>query len=272
LDDDRATAEADGDPGIDRLISMETIQRTITVGDADLYLEERGTGEPLVLLHGMTGTSGDWRHAFDLDELAQSFRVIALDARGHGRSTNPSGEFTFGGGARDVLAILDALGVRQAKAIGASLGAKTLLHIATQAPARIAAMILVSATPRFPEPTRALFREAALSEHSREEWDRMRILHVHGDEQIRRLWELPRRFAEDPTDINFTPDRLATITARTLIVSGDRDPFYPVELAVELYRAIPRSSLWIVPEAMHSPIFLAQREAFAAEAMRFLAA
>jgi aminoglycoside 6'-N-acetyltransferase I len=42
---------------------------------ADIYVEERGTGEPLVLLHGMTGTSGDWRHVFDLDKLARSFRV-----------------------------------------------------------------------------------------------------------------------------------------------------------------------------------------------------
>jgi pimeloyl-ACP methyl ester carboxylesterase len=136
------------------------------VTGADLYVEERGAGAPLVLLHGMTGTSGDWRHAFDLDRLAQSFRVIAPDARGHGCSTNPSGEFTFAGCARDVLAVLDALGVGQAKAIGVSLGAKTLLHVATRAPARITAMILVSATPRFPERTRALFREAALSEHS----------------------------------------------------------------------------------------------------------
>jgi pimeloyl-ACP methyl ester carboxylesterase len=251
---------------------MESIQRTITVGDADLYVEERGTGEPLLLLHGMTGTSGDWRHVFDLDELAQSFRVIALDARGHGRSTNPSGEFTFGGCARDVLALLDALGIERTKAVGVSLGAKTLLHVATQAPGRVAAMILVSATPRFPEATRALFREAALSQHSQEEWNRMRTLHVHGDEQIARLWDLPRRFAENPRDMNFTSDQLATITARTLIVTGDRDPFYPVELSMEMYRAIPRSALWVVPEAMHSPIFLSQREAFAAEAMRFLAA
>jgi pimeloyl-ACP methyl ester carboxylesterase len=72
--------------------------------------------------------------------------------------------------------------------------------------------------------------------------------------------------------MNFTSDQLATITARTLIVTGDRDPFYPVELSMEMYRAIPRSALWVVPEAMHSPIFLSQREAFAAEAMRFLAA
>jgi pimeloyl-ACP methyl ester carboxylesterase len=202
---------------------MEIIVRKIKVSGADLHVEERGTGEPLVLLHGMTGTSGDWRHVFDLDQLARSFRVIALDARGHGRSTNPSGEFTFRGCAGDVLAVLDALGVEETKAVGVSLGAKTLLHVATRVPERVTAMILVSAKPRFPEPTRALFREAALSEHPRAEWDRMRTLHVHGDEQIARLWELPRRFADDPDDMNFTAAELATISARTLIVSGDRD-------------------------------------------------
>ncbi len=77
---------------------MDIIQHTIEVSGADLYVEERGTGEPLVLLHGMTGTSGDWRHVFDLDALAQRLRVIAPDARGHGRSTNPSGERTFARG------------------------------------------------------------------------------------------------------------------------------------------------------------------------------
>jgi pimeloyl-ACP methyl ester carboxylesterase len=252
--------------------AINILQHTIEVGGAELYVEERGTGEPLVLLHGMAGTSGDWRHVFDLDALARRARVITPDARGHGRSTNPGGEFTFAGCARDLFTVLDALGVERARAVGVSLGAKTLLHVATQAPGRMEAMVLVSATPRFPEPTRALFREAALSEHSPEEWARMRTLHVHGDEQIASLWALPRRFAADPGDMSFTQEELATISARTLIVSGDRDPFYPVELAVELYRTIPRSSLWVVPEAMHSPIFLSQREAFAAEAMRFLRA
>jgi pimeloyl-ACP methyl ester carboxylesterase len=251
---------------------MDIIHDTVKASGADLHVEERGAGEPLVLLHGMAGTSGDWRHVFDLDALGRRFRVITPDARGHGRSTNPGGEFTFAGCARDLLAVLDALGVERSKAVGMSLGAKTLLHVATLAPARIDTMVLVSATPRFPDATRALFREAALSEHSPEEWARMRTLHVHGDEQIASLWELPRRFAADPRDMSFTQEQLAAITARTLIVTGDRDPFYPVELALELYRTIPRSSLWVVPEAMHSPIFLSQRESFAAEARRFLAA
>jgi pimeloyl-ACP methyl ester carboxylesterase len=131
-------------------------------------------------------------------------------------------------------------------------------------------MILVSATPRFPEATRALFRAAASAEHGPDEWARMRTQHAHGDDQIARLWKLPATFAEDATDMAFTREKLQTISARTLIVSGDRDPLYPVELAIELYRGIPHSSLWVVPDGGHGPIFLAQREAFEREATRFL--
>jgi pimeloyl-ACP methyl ester carboxylesterase len=249
---------------------MEVRTKTITVDGAELYVEERGRGEPLLLLHGMTGTGSDWRHLFDLDALGQSYRVIVPDARGHGRSTVTDQPFTFGQCARDVFAILDALGAGGVRAIGLSLGAKTLLHLATSVPSCVGAMVLVSAAPRFPTATGALFRAAASTEHSAEEWSRMRALHIHGDGQIERLWRLPARLAEDDIDLSFTPADLAKITARTRIVSGDRDPFYPVELAVELYRSIPQSSLWVAPQGLHLPVFLAEREGFARTALSFI--
>jgi pimeloyl-ACP methyl ester carboxylesterase len=55
--------------------------------------------------------------------------------------------------------------------------------------------------------------------------------------------------------MDFTPPQLARIQARTLIVQGDRDPLYPVELSVEMANAIPNSSLWIIPNSGHGPIF-----------------
>jgi pimeloyl-ACP methyl ester carboxylesterase len=244
--------------------------RTITVDDADLHVEERGRGHPLLLLHGMTGVGADFRHLLDLDALAESHRVIVPDARGHGRSTGCSGDLTLAELARDVVAILDALEVPQACAIGLSLGALTLLHVATLAPDRVTAMVLVSAAHRFPEATRVLFREASLVARSPDEWTHMRGLHVHGDPQIERLWRLPARLAEDDIDHRFTVEQLGAITARTLLVTGDRDPFYPVEIAVELYRAIPRSSLWVIPDGLHLPVFLAERRAFAGRALEFL--
>jgi pimeloyl-ACP methyl ester carboxylesterase len=72
------------------------------------------------------------------------------------------------------------------------------------------------------------------------------------------------------TDMNFTPPLLSTITARTLIVHGDRDPLYPVSLAMEMYAAIPRSYLWVIPNGGHGPIFGEMAVSFIETALAFL--
>src|SRR4051812_34317110 len=126
----------------------------IDVNGFEMYLEERGEGQPLLLLHGGTGVGADWSLVFTGGDPA-GFRVIVPDLRGHGRSTNPARTFTFRQIARDVFALLDLLGIQSVNAIGLSAGAKTLLHMATQQPERIEAMVMVSATPYFPAQARA---------------------------------------------------------------------------------------------------------------------
>ena len=67
------------------------------------------------------------------------------------------------------------------------------------------------------------------------------------------------------------PPYLASIQARTLIVQGDRDPLYPVELSVEMAKAIPLSSLWIIPNAGHGPVLGERWPEFLKIASGFLA-
>lgn len=247
------------------------MERTISVNGIEMYVEERGQGEPLVLLHGFTGAGADWRHLFDLDELARRHRVIVPDARGHGRSTNPEGTFTHRQCARDLLAMADALGIARFRAIGLSLGGNTLLHAATAAPDRVTAMVVISATMDYPAEARAIM--AATTEESRSpaEWQEMRQRHAGGDEQIRALWRHARGFAASHDDMAFTPPLLATITARTLVVYGDRDPLYPVEMGVAIYRAVPNAALWVIPGGGHAPVFAPDvREPFARTALAFL--
>src|SRR5205807_9915593 len=117
------------------------------------------------------------------------------------------------------------------------------------------AMVLVSATPYFPEPARAMMREMTPENRTDAEWQQMRQWHQHGDEQIRALWRQMNALKDSYDDMNFTPPYLSTITARTLIVHGDRDPIYPVSLALDMYEAIPRSYLWIIPNGEHGTIF-----------------
>ena len=235
------------------MTTYNTSGQTEPINGMQMYYELHGQGEPLVLLHGFTGAGSNWRPF--IGDLTGAYQLVIPDLRGHGGSTNPSGEFTFRQSALDVFALLDHLGVEKCKAIGVSAGAKTLLHMATQQPARIEAMVLASAAPYFPEPARVLMGLITPDNHSEEEWQLMRQWHRHGDAQIRALWAQGNAFKDSYDDMNFTPPYLSTITARTLIVHGDRDPIYPVGLALEMYRAIPRSYLWVIPNGEHGMIF-----------------
>jgi len=131
-------------------------------------------------------------------------------------------------------------------------------------------MVFVSATMYFPEEARAIMRQTRVEDQPSEAWSLMRERHVHGDAQILALWEQQRAFADSYDDMNFTPPALARIKARTLIIYGDRDPLYPVEMGVEMFRAIPKAALWVVPGGGHGPIFLDASEAFARTSLAFL--
>lgn len=247
--------------------------RRLAVNGIDMHVALGGAGEPLLLLHGFFGHGDDWRHVYDLESLARERRVIIPDLRGHGRSTNPAGIFSHRQCAEDVSALLDALAITRCRAVGLSLGGNTLLHLATRAPARVSAMAIVSSPPYFPASARAIMAASDPDGQSPAEWTAMRARHEGGDEQIRALYAHARAFATSHDDMAFTPPLLATITARTLIVYGDRDPFYPVELALELYRAIPGAALSVVPRGGHGPIFAEpERGWFARASIAFLEA
>jgi pimeloyl-ACP methyl ester carboxylesterase len=232
-----------------------------------LHYSARGNGTPMLLLHGGLGTGDDWRQIFAVDP--PGFRVIVPDLQGHGR-TPPGTTFTVRDCALDVLALLDDLRIARVRAIGLSLGAKTLLHVASMQPDRVDAMVLVSATPRFPQTMReiaAQLTDAAFDHLTDAEKNELFDRHVYGETQVRWLYAAMRSLGESTDDVAFTAATLATIRARTLIVHGDRDPLYPVELAVELFRAIPRSALWVVPNGGHGPIFGTSAAMFAETAL-----
>ena len=237
----------------------------------ELHYSGRGAGAPLLLLHGGLGVGDDWRHVFPTDP--PGFRLIVPDLRGHGCTRYDDATFTIRACARDVLELLDRLAIQRARAIGLSLGAKTLLHMATMEPHRLEAMVLVSATPRFPQTMRdaaSHFTDAAFDALSPSEKSALYERHVHGEPQVRALYAAMRALGQSTDDMAFTAESLGTVTARTLIVHGDRDPLYPVELAVELFRGISSSALWVVPNGGHGPIFGPLAPAFAAAAIEHL--
>jgi pimeloyl-ACP methyl ester carboxylesterase len=197
-----------------------------TLNGVQLYFEVHGAGEPLLLLHGFSGSSQDWKAM--TAEWGTDFQLIVPDLRGHGRSSILSKPFRHQEAAEDMFALLDHLRISACKALGISGGGNVLLHMSTKQPERVKAMVLVSATSYFPAQARPIMRRYADS-LTEAQWEILRRSHPGGDEQIRVLLASTKAFADSYDDMSFTPPHLATIQARALIVQGDRDPLYPVE-------------------------------------------
>ncbi len=226
---------------------------TVQVNNIEMYYEEYGAGKPLVLLHGFGGCAQNW-HPFTAT-LSERHRLIVVDMRGHGYSTNPDNKFTHQQAASDVFLLLEKLGIDHFSAMGMSSGGMTLLHMATSQPQRIDSMVLISATTHFPDQARAIMRRASFSTMPLQVQEMYRECAKRGDEQIRLLIAQFNALHKNYDDMNFTAQSLSAITARTLVVHGDRDNFFPVEIPVSIYRAIPDAALWIIPGGDHVPIY-----------------
>lgn len=226
---------------------------SVKIGNIDIYYEEYGVGKPLLLLHGFGGCSQNW-HPF-ISQLSEHYRLIVVDLRGHGHSTNPENTFTHLEAANDVFLLLEKLGINNFSAMGMSTGGMTLLHMATNQPRRIHSMVLISTTSYFPDQARAIMRRASFNTMPPEVKGMYRECAKRGDEQIRQLITQFNALHANYNDMNFDAQSLSTITARTLIVHGDRDKFFPVEIALSIYRSIPDAMLWIIPNGDHVPIY-----------------
>lgn len=227
-----------------------TTFQDLPVNGITMAYRDIGDGPALVLLHGFSGTGEVWNPF--LEDLSADYRLIVPDLRGHGQSVNPSGHFTHRELALDVFSLLDQLGIDSVFAIGSSMGAMILLHAATQQRERVKSMVLVGGSPYLPESARVIYRYSPPDSIPEEELKWMSKQHKGGEEQVMQLMRQFYAYKDSYDDVNFTKPYLASIKASTLIVQGDRDEFFPLEVAVEMYSSIPNSYLWVVPNSGHS--------------------
>lgn len=122
---------------------------TARIGDAELYYEVSGQGEPLLLVPGLSGRGSFWVN--QLPDLARDFRVVVHDHRGTGRSTHSRIRYSVEQMADDALRLMDALGIEAAHLVGHSTGGAIGQVIALEHPHRLRSLVL-SATWAGPDP------------------------------------------------------------------------------------------------------------------------
>jgi pimeloyl-ACP methyl ester carboxylesterase len=106
-----------------------------------LHYQEKGSGVPLVLLHGFTSSTYSWKDIFE--PLSKNFRVIAVDLKGFGFSGKPDGDYTRRAQAELVAHLLNHLKIEKAWLAGNSMGGEVALNFALQNPQRVTGLILI---------------------------------------------------------------------------------------------------------------------------------
>ena len=132
--------------------SLAFEDRYLDAGGVKIRYIDTGKGETIVLLHGGGSNLESWTSRGVVDNLAKNFRVIAFDARGHGKSDSPHDPAAYGRQqALDVVRILDALKIERAHIIGFSLGSSTVAQLLTLHPERFLTGVQVAGAGRSPK-------------------------------------------------------------------------------------------------------------------------
>ncbi len=118
---------------------------TSTPNIEKLHVIERGTGLPVVLLHGFPFDQSIWQA--QIDALSPDYRIIAPDLRGHGRSPAPAGSYPMPAMAGDIVALLDERGIDRAVWVGHSMGGYITMAALREYPSRVRAAALVATHP-----------------------------------------------------------------------------------------------------------------------------
>ncbi|MSQ30439.1 MAG: 2-succinyl-6-hydroxy-2,4-cyclohexadiene-1-carboxylate synthase [Dehalococcoidia bacterium] len=241
-----------------------------------LHVERAGSGPPVVLLHGFTGSGASWAPL--LEVLAPDFTTLAVDLVGHGRSGHPAANdrYRMRRAVDDLAALLHALGHERAAWLGYSLGGRTALQVAVHRPEVVSALILEGATPGYATPEERAARVAAdealalrLEREGLEAfvdywqaiplWDSQR--HTLTDEQRAALRR--GRLAQHPAGLagslrgmgtgaqDWVGDRLGKVRVPVLLTAGTLDTRFSA-IAREMAAVIPDSAVRLIDNAGHA--------------------
>jgi len=255
---------------------------SIQVGDIETSYELIGAGDPVVLIHGLGSSSRDWEQ--QLPALAERYRVLTYDVRGHGASSKPRGPYSVAQFANDLALLLERLEHRPAHVVGISMGGMIAFQLAVDRPDLVRSLVIVNSGPALVP--------SKLAEHLAV-WSRIAIAKLRGpsamgavlaprlfpspgQERLRR--QFVERWAENDKDAYYSAlraiigwsvrERLGGIRFPVLVVAADHD-YTPVSAKEAYLPLIPGATLKVIADSRHATP-MERPEAFNAVLREFL--
>ena len=257
-----------------------TGRHAVAADGSRIGFDVNGTGEPLVLLAGQTNSRRWWAPV--RNDFVATYTTIAIDHLGTGTSDSPEhADWSTRRLARDVVAVLDAVGVDRAHIYGTSMGGRVAQWVAIDHPHRVGTLVLgctsaggagavlpaleVAQTLASPAGRSDALERLMVGPHWR--WSHPGPLPVLGDDS---MTETARRGHRRASAHHDAWNALHTIVAPTLVLHGTADELTPPDNASQLAKQIPDARLHLFTGARHA-YFLELREEASAAVLRFLA-
>lgn len=211
----------------------------------NMYYESYGSGEPLLLIHGNSGSIADFTNQIPF--FSQHYRVIIADNRSHGKSIDTKDSLSYEMMADDFAGLLDHLKIDSAQVIGWSDGGINGLLLASRHPKKVKKLAVTGANLT---PDAGVSVDPWVVENENHYVDS--LSHLPASLENKRLIKLHHMMQVQP---QIRPSVLAKIQCPTLVIGGDHDVIVPRH-TLEIAELIPKSYLWILPNSGHStPIY-----------------
>lgn len=230
------------------------VGKYVDVNDIKIYYEIYGEGEPLLLLHGNSGSIENF--IYQIPELSKHFKVIAVDSRAQGRTTDSDQEITYALMASDMSELIDKLNLGKVNVVGWSDGGNIGLELAYAHPEKILKVVTLGANythENWMAPADSVIMDPSdpLILNTAELMNRFKTSIERLSPDTLRIPIIKKKLADLMEKYpNFTPDQLKTIHVPFLVVAGDHDAI-DLNQTVTLFTSLPESQLYIVPHASH---------------------
>tara|TARA_R110002096_G_scaffold147671_30_gene307929 strand:+ start:10870 stop:11673 length:804 start_codon:yes stop_codon:yes gene_type:complete len=238
----------------------------------NMYYEEQGSGDPLIMIMGITAPGAVWEA--HCEDWSQQFRCIMPDNRGVGKSDKPDGDYSSEMMADDYAGLMDALGIAQARVVGVSMGSIIAQQLCLRHPAKVKSAVLMCPWARCDRYAKSVFQhmvdcKAHLSPAQFMEWIQLLIFTKpfwDNDEAYATFPEGRKDAMEDPNPqplqglkgqkaacVNHNVvDQLGSIAQPCLVIGGKNDIFTPLWMGEEVANGIPNCDRHFYDDAGHA--------------------